>query len=212
MPMTFPSHQGLIAPLWRRWPGVFDVRALCVGAAMPDVVDAALGLFRGRFHQDIGHSLTGALLLGIPGGVLLWIVVRRLALRMPAWRGASLAAFLWNRGWTAMAGGGGARDLRLRAGAILLCLAIGAFSHLLIDLVSHRGFPWLLPWGPRLDIFPDWWHDPWLVLSLPWRARPLQWGLPRFLWIGLSAWGAWLLAAPAIRAWRAGRSRPSSAP
>ena len=39
MPLAFPSHQGLILPVARRWPAHFDGLALCVGAAMPDVVE-----------------------------------------------------------------------------------------------------------------------------------------------------------------------------
>jgi hypothetical protein len=59
MPLSFPSHQGLIAPLWRRWPAAFDVPALCAGAAMPDVVDGVAATWRGHFGQGIGHSYDG---------------------------------------------------------------------------------------------------------------------------------------------------------
>ena len=69
MPMTIPSHQGFLAPLWRRWPACFDIAALCVGAALPDVVDGLIGLFRGHFGQGFGHSLLGMLLLGLPLGL-----------------------------------------------------------------------------------------------------------------------------------------------
>ena len=40
MPLAFPSHQGLILPVARRWPAYFDGLAMCVGATMPDVVKA----------------------------------------------------------------------------------------------------------------------------------------------------------------------------
>ena len=44
MPLAFPSHQGLVAPLWRRWPDRYYVLALCIGAAAPDIVDGVLSL------------------------------------------------------------------------------------------------------------------------------------------------------------------------
>ena len=212
MPMTFPSHQGLIAGLWRRWPGVFDVRALCIGAAMPDVIDA-MGVFvRGRFGQGIGHSLVSLPLLCVPVGLLLWGALHRVFRRLPAMEGASLAAHAWNPLRAAMAAGNGVGDLRGCWRQVLLCLAIGAFSHLLIDLVSHGGFPWLLPWMPKRNLFPDWWYVEWARIPVPWRPAGSKLGPPRAVWILLSAWGAWVLIRPSVLAWRAAAGRRSSDP
>ena len=74
MPLTFPSHQGLILPLVRRWPEHFEPVALCVGAAMPDIVDAAIGFGRGYLGRGYGHSLVGLFLFCLPGGLLItWL-------------------------------------------------------------------------------------------------------------------------------------------
>ncbi len=169
MPMTFPAHQGLIAPLWRRWPGRFDVVALCVGAAMPDIVDGAIGIFRGRFGQGIGHSLLGLVLLCVPAGLLIRALVRRIA---PLHRN------------------------------VVFSLAIGVFSHLCFDLVSHGHFPWLLPWVPKVAIYPDWWYDTWFSIPLPWRPEGRKIGPHATIWFLLSVCGAWML----FREWRARNS------
>ena len=77
MPFGFPSHQGLIAPLWRIWPDRFNVLALWVGTVVPDVVDGFENIaIRGQFQQWIGHSLVGATAVGVPVGLLLTSGVR----------------------------------------------------------------------------------------------------------------------------------------
>src|SRR5262252_2027095 len=87
MPLGFPSHQGLLAPLWRRWPGRFAVLALWVGALVPDVVDGTENIARrGRFEQWLGHSLLGATLVGVPLGLALTAAVRRAARRLASLR------------------------------------------------------------------------------------------------------------------------------
>src|SRR4051794_11490763 len=76
MPLAFPSHQGLILPVARRWPEYFDGLALCVGAATPDLVDGAAGLIgRGHLGQGLGHSLLGVGILCWPAGMLMtWVL------------------------------------------------------------------------------------------------------------------------------------------
>jgi hypothetical protein len=81
--MTFPSHQGLILPVVRRWPNSFDALALSVGAAMPDITDTILGfLINGYFKQWYGHALIGIFTLDFLGGlVITWLIavaIRRL--------------------------------------------------------------------------------------------------------------------------------------
>ena len=206
MPATFPSHQGLIAFLWRRWPGVFDVRALCVGAAMPDIIDGLLVVVRGRFGQGIGHSLIGLVLLCVPGGLLLWLGLHRWARGRGPVQGETFAARLWNSAWSVLGEGGGAADLPRVWGRVVGCLALGVFSHLLVDLISHGGFPWLLPWIPKLKIYPDWWYDVWVCIPRPWQESGKVLGPPRAIWIAMTVWGAWLLIRPARIASR--RSAP----
>ena len=79
MPLI-PSHQGLIAPLWRRWPHRFNILALCIGAGIPDVFDGIAGLLlRGHLGQWHGHTLWGMHLLCVPVGLLLMVPTLRFA-------------------------------------------------------------------------------------------------------------------------------------
>src|SRR4051812_30472792 len=101
MPLAFPSHQGLILPIVRLCPRAFDVAALCVGAAMPDVVDGVIGFARhGHLGQGIGHSLAGVGLLCWPGGLLLTWALTAADRRMD--RAAALAG---PRRWLGRAAG-----------------------------------------------------------------------------------------------------------
>lgn len=210
MPATFPSHQGLIAFLWRRWPGRFDVRALCVGAAMPDVVDALLVVVRGRMGQGIGHSILGLLALGIPLGLLLWIGLHRAVRGFAPRSGDGVADRLWNACLAVLRQGAGAAGLRREWRRILGGLLLGGMSHLLFDLVSHGGFPWLLPWVPKLKIYPDWWYDVWFSIPRPWSRSGKIIGPPRAIWIAMTLWGAWVLVRPHVRRTTAARSPSSS--
>jgi hypothetical protein len=75
MPTTFPAHQGLILPLARRWPSYFDVIALFVGAAKPDLVDITFGfLLNGYFKPWFGHTLIGVPFNIFSGLLLTWLV------------------------------------------------------------------------------------------------------------------------------------------
>lgn len=199
MPMTFPAHQGFVAPLWRRWPGHFEVAALCVGAALPDLVDGLIGICRGHFGQGLGHSLLGVALLGLPLGLLVRHLVCRTARRLTPVKSGGFLATAWNSGVAALVTAAGSWR------TVVMSLAVGALAHLLFDLVSHGHFPWLIPWVPKVAIFPDWWYDEWLRLPLPWKPEGRKIGPHATIWVLLSLWGAWLLLAPAWRAWRAGK-------
>src|SRR5262245_1597904 len=80
MPLAFPSHQGLILPLWRRFPAAIDGVALSIGAAMPDIIDGAAWPFRGQLGQWLGHSLLGVI-ISAPAGILLARIARRIGPR-----------------------------------------------------------------------------------------------------------------------------------
>ncbi|HZO12795.1 MAG TPA: DUF4184 family protein, partial [Polyangiaceae bacterium] len=142
MPLAFPSHQGLIAPLWRRWPHRFDALACCVGAAAPDIVDALVGIARGHLGQGYGHSLIGLFALCVPLGLVVNAGIRATALRF-GWKrihGAtkpSLAIEVWS-------------------------LWVGALSHAVFDFISHENFLWLYPWYENREFFPLWWRERWL--------------------------------------------------
>jgi hypothetical protein len=200
--MTFPSHQGLIAPLWRKWPGRFNITALCVGAAMPDIVDGIIIVLRGQFGQGVGHSLLGLAVLGIPLGFALQVLLCRAAARLDPLRGRGFLAYVWNLGVAVFA----EEDKKDRTGncgrMLILGIALGAFSHLLFDLVSHGHFPWLIPWVPKIKIFPDWWYDTWLRIWLPWKPKGRKIGPHAAIWVILSIVGIWLLFRPAVQSWR----------
>ena len=200
MPATFPSHQGLIAPLWRRWPESFNVLALCIGAGVPDAVDGIAGIFRGHLGQWYGHSLLGLFLLGVPLGlVLTWLTLQ------------------FGRGLSALAGPDAARAPRLariadgirrlngmsvhdsRLGRLLFVSCsvwIGAFSHLAFDLVSHGKFIWLMPWYENHRCFPDWWYARWWEVPLLGYRSPYPVGPHVLVWIFLSILGIVLLCRP----------------
>lgn len=147
MPVAFPSHQGVILPLWRRFPRAIDGVAVSVGAAMPDVIDALAWPYRGKLGQWMGHSLVGTLAC-VAVGVPLVLLCRRI---LPARWIANLDR--------------GAPD-RPTLGRMLLSLALGSLSHVFSDLVTHANC--LLFWpGPEPDIFPAWWSRAWTHVALP---------------------------------------------
>lgn len=200
MPMTFPSHQGFIAPLWRRWPDQFDMAALCVGAAMPDVIDGAISLFRMHLGQNIGHSLLGMAVLGVPLGFILRRLMLKTTLCMPPIKINGFLAYTWNLGVAALARE--QKQTENKTQIIAISLLIGFFSHLLIDLVSHGHFPWLIPWTPKLKIFPGWWYDTWFRIWSPIHPTGKKVGPHAVIWALLSIAGIWMLVRPAIHSWK----------
>ncbi len=199
MPFAFPSHQGLIAPIWRRWPDAFDVPALCVGAAMPDVVDGFAAIGHGHFGQGIGHSLVGLVFFGIPAGLALWFLLHAAAHCLGFLSASGFWARVWNRGLAAFHKG--IRPSAFPRGwrFILWSLGVGGFSHLCFDLISHGGFPWLMPWVPKLSIFPKWWYTAWTHIALPGYKDSYVIGPHFVVWISLSFLGIYMLLRPAFR-------------
>lgn len=199
MPFAFPSHQGLIAPLWRRWPGVFDVPAMFIGAAMPDVVDGIIGVARGHFGQGVGHSLIAIPLLCIPGGLVLWSLALLAASPLPGSTGRGFFARIWNAGLNSLHDSAGEGSVASKSVRGVLSMGLGTFSHLLVDLVSHGGFVWLYPWVPKISIFPAWWYVTWTEVDLPGYKENYPIG-PHFLvWILLGLLGIVLLFHPHVR-------------
>lgn len=171
MPLVFPAHQGLILPIARRWPKRFDMIALSVGAAMPDITDAVMGFgINGYFKQWYGHSLMGALVLGIPGGlVLTWIVT-------------VLAVHLLKTDATS--------EWRTRRRLWVFSVTVGVFSHLGVDLISHATNLLLYPWWENVRWFPAWWYAAWFGFHpLPIFDRSYTVGPHTILWCILSLYG-----------------------
>ncbi len=199
MPFAFPSHQGLIAPLWHRWPNRFDVPALCIGAATPDIVDGIAGAFRGGLGQWYGHTLIGLLLLVLPAGVLLnWLAVRfgvQLG-RRGLWPNAAA--------WLLSARNPERTPLR-RAWRAAESIYIGGFSHLFFDFISHGNFLWFYPWYENPHFFPAWWYTKWFEIPLPGYRNPYPAGPHLVVWVFLGLLGAFMLLWPL----RASRRRQS---
>ena len=209
MPLTFPSHQGLILPLARRWPRRFDALALCAGAAMPDVVDAIFGLFRGHLGQTYGHTLAGMFLFSWPGGLLLtWLLVMTaayLSKRIDRARRiqSALAGLAYSPAQNA--GTPGARVSRSRLVFLSLSIWVGALSHLLFDFVSHGNCLWLYPLLGNSRIFPEWWYASWFEIPVPFYEETYPFGPHLVVWIGLTVVGALLFFGPVLRRRRGAR-------
>ena len=167
MPFGFPSHQGLIAPLWRNWPNRFSVLGLWVGAIVPDVVDGMENIaVRGYFQQWIGHSLIGASAIGVPVGLALTWIVRRSARRFATARGSGtvrrVATWILAVDNSEVASSP-ARRLAIEA----LSVWIGALSHLFFDLLSHERSRLLWPLARDPEWLGAWWSTAWFHVSVP---------------------------------------------
>lgn len=186
VPFGFPSHQGLLAPLWRRWPGSFSILGLWVGAIAPDLVDGTLSIaLRGHPGQWMAHSILGLLALAVPIGLPLTWLVRRAARACASISGAGVRSWLrWLGVWTCGVDNG--VSLRVEAFSVW----IGAASHLLFDLFTHEHSKLLWPWR---DEDPAWlgtgWTATWFRVSPPgYSGYSIG---PHFVgWLILSAGGA----------------------
>jgi hypothetical protein len=176
MPLAFPSHQGLILPLWKWAPRRIDGVALSVGAAMPDIVDACAWPFRGELGQWMGHSLIGCVIACVPGGLALTWLFRRIRLR-------PLRALV-----TRLDQGAGPNTVWRAA----LSVGIGALSHDATDLVTHCSFPLLWPKAPTPDIFPQWWCRPWASVPVFVYKQPYPLAPHTIVWFLMTILGAWL--------------------
>lgn len=172
MPVAFPSHQGLILPLWKWFPRQIDGVALCVGAAMPDIVDGAAWPFRGELGQWLGHSLLGVVVACVPVGLALsWItrryIPRKLLSRLD--QGARPSPTLARASWS---------------------VGIGALSHVVFDLVTHGNFRLLWPWYTNDHAFPSWWYHRWGSIPLPVYKEPYPFAPHTIAWFALTVLGA----------------------
>ena len=203
MPLTFPSHQGLILPLARKWPRHFDALALCVGAAMPDVVDGLLGLYRGHLGQWYGHTLVGTVVFCWPGGLiitwLLIVVTRYLSLHFDSMR--RILAVLAELAYPYRSKVDDAKTVVIRNRLVFVSVSIwiGTLSHLLWDFISHGNYLLLYPLHENSQIFPSWWYAVWYEIPLPFYKDPYPFGPPVVVWIALTLLGALLFIRPVLR-------------
>ena len=173
MPFAFPSHQGLILPLWRWFPRHLEGVSLSVGAAMPDVVDAMAAPFRGELGQWGGHSLLGVVVACIPVGLALTWLVRRV---VPA------------RFLARLDDGEGAAPPTL--GRVSFSLGVGALSHVIFDLITHGNFLVLWPFYRNDHAFPAWWSRPWASVPLFVYKEPYPIAPHTVVWFVLTVLGA----------------------
>jgi len=193
MPLAFPSHQGLILPIRRRFPERIDGVALCVGAAMPDLVDALAWPMRGELGQWLGHSLLGVVGCVPAGLALAWLARRAIP---------GKAVSLLDEGAPAFPG-------CARAG---LSVAMGALSHVALDLITHGNFLLFWPWYRDDHAFPAWWYHAWGSIPLPVYREPYPLAPHTIAWITLTILGAVLfvrcLRKPCRRSGRDGPFTP----
>jgi hypothetical protein len=178
-PSPFPAHQGLILPLARRWPGYFDVIALFVGAAIPDLVDITFGfLINGYFKQWFGHALIG-IPINIFSGLLLTWLVKAFIVYMP--KNKTTVSQNPKAKW------------QIELGVWSFSLTIGLLSHLGLDLISHNTNLLLYPWHENLRWFPEWWYATWFIIQPPpWLGPLYSVGIHTVFWIIFSTTGTFL--------------------
>lgn len=182
MPLAFPSHQGLILPLWRWWPGRIDALALSMGAAMPDIVDGLAVPIRGELGQWAGHSLLGVALACVPLGLVLTALLRRLDPMRIVTRADRATSPPPGLGWKAASVG------------------IGALSHVAFDFVSHGNFLVLWPFVGDRHLFPAWFYVPYRSVKLPIYREPYPLAPHFVVWVFLSIAGIVLFVREVRRA------------
>jgi membrane-bound metal-dependent hydrolase YbcI (DUF457 family) len=166
---------------------------------MPDVIDAFPAVWRGHFGQGLGHSLARLVVLGVPVGIVLWAILQVAARRIGYLSHTHFPARAWNLGLAAFHKGTRPATFFREWRRVIAGLALGGFSHLCFDLISHGGLPWLMPWVPKIRIFPQWWHATWASIPIPGHEEPYAVGPYLTVWISLSALGIYLLIRPALK-------------
>ncbi|HPO15838.1 MAG TPA: DUF4184 family protein [Candidatus Hydrogenedentes bacterium] len=196
MPFAFPSHQGLIAPLWRRWPGRFHVLGLCVGAATPDIVDGIMGpIFKGGLGQWLGHTLVGLFVFCVPVGILVTWLMAHSGNWLLKWTQKPWAIWYSTHliEWNSIP-----RRIVWKRWFVVFSVWLGALSHLFFDFISHGRFLWLYPWYEDKHFFPEWWYVAWFRLPLPGYRESYPVGPHLMVWLFLGILGAVMLFWPLI--------------
>ena len=194
MPLTFPAHQGLILPAARKWPNHFDVLALSVGAAMPDIIDSTVGvLINGYFKHWYGHSLIGVFTFDLLGGLLItWMITVFVALLLKYTVLPQRLRELFTN--TPPKSESAVDEIVFMAGRSSACgafsLIVGVLSHLAFDLISHDTNLLLYPWYNDLQWFPAWWYTTWFEIpALPMFGHSYAVGSFTVMWVILTLIG-----------------------
>ncbi len=185
VPFTLLAHQLPVVPLKWRWPRVFSAAGLCVGSVVPDLEHLLHWRHPAGFHTGLGVFWAclpiGLGLLGLSDGLV----------------GPALAK-VWPRGWARTFGVLGKALPRAGAGMgawgrVAASIVVGAWTHLLLDDVTHA--------------------EGWTVRHLaPLRAEVLNWAgqkllVYRALQYGISLAFALGMIGYLIRWWR--RTEPA---
>ena len=198
MPLTFPSHQGLILPIVRKWPDIFEALALSVGAAMPDLTDTVLGFsINVYFKQWYGHSLIGTFSVDLLGGLFITWFIAALATRFfksedfPQRLQTIFTQEPSNDDSTA----GRIIVLRWRSRLSLwsFSVLVGILSHVGFDLISHDTNLLLYPWYENVRWYPGWWYATWFeIRPLAMSGHSYSVGIFTVIWCILSIIGIFL--------------------
>jgi hypothetical protein len=138
MPFTL-AHPAVVVPLARRAPRWFELPALVVGSMSPDF-EYFVYL---RPVRTIGHDLIGIPLLCVPAGLLIYWLFEHVMKRPTVFllpRG--LRERLWPLRRTPSTG---------RIGAVVVSIALGAFSHIAWDAFTHEN-GWVVERWPMLSV------------------------------------------------------------
>lgn len=210
MPLAFPSHPGLLAPLVERYSSRLVVTDVWFGAMAPDIFDGVANLVaRGHLGQWMGHSLIGTLAFSTPLALVLAWLSRRLAAFGARRLGPETRVARWCA-WLVAIHPRPLRSLGASIGSALL----GAVSHVFFDLVSHNGSMLLWPFRDDPAWFGAAWHTAWVRVTVPgYTDYPI--GPPFVVWIALSVVGAvlffrYLPRRDVLLAGRAGSIDPSA--
>jgi hypothetical protein len=186
MPMTFPSHQGLILPVARKWPNSFDALALSVGAAMPDITDTVLGfLINGYFKQWYGHALIGTFTLDLLGGLCITRLIAVVAKRLSKFTDFSprLQRFLRKAPPISNPAEAGDSSHRAQLSLWSFSILVGILSHVGFDLISHDINLLFYPWHENVHWFPEWWYRIWFeIRPLPMFGHSYSVGVHSVIW------------------------------
>lgn len=195
MPLTFPAHQGLILPVARRWPESFDALALSVGAALPDIIDTALGfLINGYFKQWYGHALIGIFTLDLLGGLLITWLIAVFAARF--FKYTDLPQRLQTFFTKTRPNKNSATDRnrvdrgRTKFSWWSFSVLVGALSHVVFDLISHDTNLLFYPWYENVRWYPGWWYRTWF--EMPMFGQSYAVGVFTIIWCLLSLIGVFL--------------------
>ena len=157
MPLTVPSHGGLVAPLLLVDRGRLDGVALVVGATAPDLPYAWSRT--GSSLSFDGHGVLATLLFSAPLAAVAAVVFRRVVAR-------PLAVHLPDLGVLRLRDVAHAAGDRYPVWWSYACGALGATTHLLLDGLTHPE-----PWADALTghrlrdrvdlpgLGPERWHD-----------------------------------------------------